>query len=116
MSKALSEYESAMNVFDQLMIFKHLYNSIELFTNVVGGDRPKAVLTAEVARITGTAVPDVEQWLRFYNRAKHVDKDVKQVTDYVEGVSSLSKTLSPLRHASACMILHRLAEIQMTTK
>jgi len=111
LSKALSEFESAMTVFPRLMIFKHLFNSLELSTNWDGANRTGDSLDNEVAKIPGIGVTEVEKWRNFYNRTKHVNRTPKDVTEFVGGLENLSETLMPVRRASTSMITDRLRKL-----
>ena len=111
LSKALSEYENAMTVFPRLMIFKHLFNSLELSTNSDGTDRRGESLDKEVAKISGIAETDVGRWRDFYNRTKHVDKTPRDVTEFFAGLGSITETLMPLRRALTPIITERLGRI-----
>lgn len=111
LSKALSEFENAMTVFPRLMIFKHLFNSLELSTNSDGTDRRGKSLDKEVAKISGIAVTDAEKWRDFYNRTKHVDTTPRNVTEFVAGLGNLAETLMPLRRASTLVITERLRRL-----
>lgn len=111
LSKALSEFESAMTVFPRLMIFKHLFNALELSTNSDGIDRTADSLDKEVSRISRVSVVDVEKWRDFYNRTKHIDKSSKHVTEFVTGIETLPMILVPLRRASAVVTIDRLSRL-----
>jgi len=111
LSKALSEFESAMTVFPRLMIFKHLFNSLELSTNSDGIPRRGESLDKEVAKISGIAVMDAERWRDFYNRTKHVDTTARDVTEFVAGLGNLPETLMPLRRTVTSVIKDRLGRL-----
>jgi len=111
LAKSLSEYESAMSFFDRLMIFKHLFNSLELATNWDGIDRKGCSLDIEVAKITGTKTLEVCDWRGFYNRTKHIDGTPKEITAFVKGMENLPQKLMPLRLASETAIIDRLKKL-----
>jgi len=108
LSKALTEFENAMTVFPKLMIFKHLFNSFELSANWNGVDRRGNSLDREIAGTSGIPVTDAEKWRRFYDRSKHVDRTEKDAAEFVEGLSTISDVLAPLRAATTSVILDRL--------
>jgi len=111
LSKALSEFESAMTVFPQLMIFKNLLNSLEPATNSDGVDRTGKSLDNEVDKMSGIGVTEAEKWRNFYDRTKHVgqDRTLKDVTEFVVGLENLVE--APFRRASTSMIMDRLRRL-----
>jgi len=111
LSKALSEFEQAMTVFPRRMIFKHLFNSLELSTNSDGFDRTGESLDKEVAKVSGIAATDVEKWRKFYVRTKHVDRTPRDITEFDQGQLDLPITLIPLRRASTSVITDRLRKL-----
>ena len=85
------------------MIFKHLFNSLELSANWNGVDRRGNSLDREIAGTSGIPVTDAEKWRRFYDRSKHVDRTEKDAAEFVEGLGT-----PPLRAATTSVILDRL--------
>jgi hypothetical protein len=112
LSKAMMEYENAMAVFPRLIIFKHLFNSLEFSTNWNGVDRRGSSLDKEVARTSGIPITSPEKWRRLYDRSKHVDRTAKDATEFVEGVATISDDLVPLRRATTSVIFDRLYRLQ----
>ena len=108
LSKALTEFENAMTVFPELMIFKHLFNSLELSTNWNGVDRSCNFLDREIAGTSGIPVTTAKKWRRFYDRSKHVDRTEKDAAEFVEGLAAIYEVLVPLRAATTSVILNRL--------
>jgi len=53
LKKALADYKSAIEIFDRVMIFKNLFNSLEKAANWDGKDRKGHELDKEVSDITG---------------------------------------------------------------
>lgn len=111
LKKALNEYENAMSVFDRLMIFKHLFNSIELAVNWDGIDRRGSVFDTEVATTASLQVLEVTGWRKFYDRTKHVDRTPKDITAFIRGMENLPSLLMPLRLASETLIIDRLKRL-----
>jgi len=111
LGKSLSEYESAMLSFDRLIIFKHLFNSLELATNWDGTDRKGSCLDTEVANVTGIQMSEVCDWREFYNRTKHIDRTPKDITAFVKGTENLPQKLMTLRFASEIAIIDRLKKL-----
>jgi len=91
-----------MTVFPKLMIFKHLFNSLELSTNWNGVDRKGSSLDREVAGTSGIPMTNAEKWRRFYDRTKHVDRTAKDATEFVGGLATISDDLVPLRSYDIC--------------
>jgi hypothetical protein len=108
LKKSFNEYRNAMSVFDRLMIFKHLFNSLEFATNSDGMDRTGPNLDNEVAKITNLQTSDVCEWRQFYDRAKHVDRKGKDLTTFIEGMKNLPNFLVPLRLATQAVIFARI--------
>lgn len=106
--KALTEYGNAMKTFDRLMIFKHLFNSLELAVNWDGKDRRGEDFVRETAAVTGFQTSDITAWKDFYNRTKHVDREPKEIDEFISGMTDLPSFLEPLRSASNKAIISRL--------
>jgi hypothetical protein len=111
LAKSLSEYESAMSFFDIVMIFKHLFDSLELATNWDGIDRKGCSLDTEAAIITGIEKSEICDWRGFYNRTKHIDRTPRDITEFVQGMEKLPQKLLPLRLASETAIIDRLKKL-----
>jgi len=108
LKKSFNEYRSAMSFFDSLMIFKHLFNSLELATNSDGVDRKDSSLDIEVAKITNLQASETCDWRLFYNRTKHIDRTPKDLATFVEGIKNLANFVIPLRLAAETVIIIRL--------
>lgn len=111
LKKSLTEYETGMKVFDRLMVFKHIFNSLELATNWDGSDRQGSSFDMQVATITGLQTSEVTEWRRFYNRTKHIDREPKEIAEFVQGMQNLPYFLKPLRLASNTVIFDRLKRV-----
>lgn len=108
LSKAFGEYENSITSFDRLVMFKHLFNTIELSTNWDGKSREKDDLDKEVAQISGVQQSDVKSWREFYNRTKHVDRTPTDVTTTIQGMENLPSLLGPVRGCARKIIFDRL--------
>jgi hypothetical protein len=108
LKKALADYKGAMKVFDRLMIFKELFNSLEKAANWDGINRTGEALDKEVSTITDVQQSEVEKWRRFYNRTKHVDREPKEANEFISGIMNLHSFLEPLRVATNKIIIDRL--------
>jgi len=108
LKKALTEYNAAMKVFDRLMIFKHLFNSLEIAANWDGVERHGEALDKEISTITGSQQKEVEKWRRLYNRTKHIDREPNQVNEFISGIMNLHYFLEPLRIATNKILIDRL--------
>lgn len=109
LKKSFNEYRNAMEVVsDRLIIFKHLFNSLELATNFDGKDRKGLDLDNEVLRIANLQASEVRDWRHLYDRAKHVDRRTEDMATFMEGIKRLSDYLIPLRLATQTVILDRL--------
>lgn len=109
--KSLMEYEEAMKIFDRLMIFKHLFNSLELATNWDGCDRKGLTFDEEVESVIGYQASEVRKWRDFYNRTKHVDREPKDIADFVQGMENLPLFIEPLRLGVNAILINRLERI-----
>ena len=112
LKKSFNEYRNAMSVFDNLMIFKSLFNSLEFATNFNGKNRREQELDNEVAKITGLQILDVCKWRQFYNRTKHPDRTPEEVKDFSMGKENLHEFIAPLRLAVEAVIIDRLNRLQ----
>ena len=91
LNDALSKYESGISEFDRIVKFKHFFNSLELVTTMANEFKGDA-FDNEVARISSISKSDVKDWRDFYNRIKHVQKDVDDIKKYYDGVDILTLT------------------------
>ena len=106
MNGALSLYESGMGEFLTLLKFKHLFNALELVTNMTGTDWKGDNFDREAEKILHTSQSgltcsinktDIKDWRESYNRIKHVQKDTDDIRMYYEGMDTLGRTLLSLR-------------------
>lgn len=108
LSKAFGEYENSITSFDRLVMFKHLFNTIELSTNWDGKNREGDDLDKEIAQISGVQQADAKDWREFYNRTKHVDRTSIDVTNTIQGIQNLPSLLGPVRECARKIIFDRL--------
>jgi hypothetical protein len=108
LSKAFSEYENSITSFDRLVMFKHLFNTIELSTNWDGKSRESDELDKEIAQLSGIQQSDAKAWREFYNRTKHVDMTTSDVTTTIQGMENLPSLLGPVRECARKIIFDRL--------
>jgi|GEM_PF-1610271 len=108
LKKALTEYRSAMNIFDRPMIFKHLFNSLEIATNWDGIDRCGKALDKEISAITGLQQSIIKKWRRLYDRMKHTDREPKEINEFISGILNLHNSLELLRIATNKILINRL--------
>jgi hypothetical protein len=107
---ALHEYEAGMASLDRLLTFKHLYNVLELVTNIDGTDRDGPNLDAQMALVTSAPQDRCEEWRRLYNRTKHIHRDSKDVGTFVSGLEKLTEYIPIMRQASG----KKLADLLMS--
>jgi hypothetical protein len=103
---ALGLFESGMGEFLTLLKFKHLFNALELITNVTGTDLKRDKFDREAEKIihssqTGLTCSinktTIKDWREFYNRIKHVQKDTEDIKTYYEGMNTIGRKLLSLR-------------------
>lgn len=112
LKKSFNEYRNAMEVIpDRLIIFKHLFNALELASNFDGKDLKGLEFDNEVARITKLQASEVREWRCFYDRTKHVDRTSRDMATFMEGIKKLPEILLPLRVATQAVILDRLKAV-----
>lgn len=114
LGKSLHHYEEAMSSLSRLMIFKNLFNCVELATNCDGTDRSSSRLDAEVASlasISSVNSAEVANWRQFYDRTKHLDSSPRKITDFVEGMGNLPNYLVPVREVANKILKLRLQAI-----
>ncbi|MGA3107849.1 MAG: hypothetical protein ABSD99_00105 [Candidatus Bathyarchaeia archaeon] len=97
---ALHEYEAAMASVDRLLTFKHLYNVLELITNIDGTNREGFSLDNQMASDSGTPVTECEDWRILYNRTKHIHRSSTDVATFVTGLEKLTTYIPVMRQAS----------------
>jgi hypothetical protein len=97
---ALHEYEAAMASLDRLLTFKHLYNALELITNIDGTNRDGSILDTKMASDTGAQVTECEEWRILCNRTKHIYRSSAQVATFVTGLEKLTTYIPVMRKAT----------------
>lgn len=97
---ALHEYEAAMASMDRLLTFKHLYNVLELVTNIDGKSRDGPSLDTQMAADSGLPQTECESWRNLYNRTKHIHRSSTDVATFVTGLEKLTEYFPTLRLAS----------------
>ncbi len=107
-AKALKEFENAMNSLDRLMIFKHLYNAVELAANYDGSKDGGTDLDKKISALTGADESDVKLWRELYNRSKHVDFKTEHVDAFLKGRDQLPQMNVKVRDCAKTMLLARL--------
>ncbi|MGB6680475.1 MAG: hypothetical protein WBF08_03995 [Candidatus Bathyarchaeia archaeon] len=112
LSKALSEFEIAMTVFSRLMVFKHLFNSLELSINWDGIPREGDALDREVVKVSGIEKETIVNWRRLYNRTKHVDRTAEDSMEFIKGLENMGQMLIPLRKVTSSLILNRIQKLR----
>ena len=109
---ALHEFEAAMSSLDRLLMFKHLYNSLELTANADGRDRGGSDLDARILSvIQACGAPSlilsrvdaagIANWKGLYNRTKHIARDEADVRTFVSGMESLPIYIELMRPCCA---------------
>ena len=116
LSEALNEYRLAMDAWDRLAIFKHLFDSLELAVGSDVIDRKGDEFDLEVSELTDTARCTVERWRLLYNRTKHIDRTSTEVERLISGMENLRTDLLPLRRCTQTVIGLRLRAIQPQLK
>jgi len=97
---ALHEYEAAMASFDRLMIFKHLYNVLEIVTNIDGINREGSALDTQMALITGVPQSQCEECRSLYNRTKHIYRNTADVATFVTRTEKVTDYIQIARTAA----------------
>jgi hypothetical protein len=111
--KSIDAYYYAMSVFDRVLIFKNLFNSLEFAVNW-DKDRKNELkgeaFDKEVADITSLPQSEITEWRKIYDRTKHVDREPKELSEYVSGTEKIPSILEKLRITTNKLIIKRLAE------
>jgi hypothetical protein len=114
LDRALREFELGMSPMNTISKFKHIYNAVEIATNLNGeGWMKDTKLDAEVCKLVGNQIQQalVEQWRCFYNRTKHSDRAKMGNADtqtYNQGVNNLPAWLPEIRTCAVTILLRRL--------
>jgi hypothetical protein len=93
---------------NMLFKFKHIFNALELATNVNGKSREGDEFDNEVNELSGVSTETVGSWRKFYNRTKHVQRNPKDIETYNSGNQELSKNLISIRKCAQKILLSRL--------
>lgn len=107
LKKSLIHYQTAMESNMALLIFKNLYNSLELVGDVNGVGLIDSALDTEIASISGIDDSKAKEWRQFYNRIKHVDKNTTQITAFSDGTNNLKDYVKESRQAVQLAIRNR---------
>ncbi len=105
-SKALNEYENAMQPIDKIKVFRSLYNCLEFCVNSTGTKKEKDTLDAEISAISETTKETAKLWREFYNRIKHADTKDNQTNIYRQGIAKMTTVLPEIRLASKKLLFH----------
>jgi hypothetical protein len=108
---ALHEYEAVMASMDRLLVFKHLYNVLELVTNIDGVNREGFKLDTQMAAVSGGSQPECEAWRSLYNRTKHIHRDPSDIATFVTGVEKVTRHISIMRKASGAALANLLNRV-----
>lgn len=90
---AFLEYEAAATSYVFPVIFKHLFNSLELIVNYDSEDDKE--LDKKISDISDVNVSKVSEWRLFYNRLKHVATNQDHVDRIKLGTSNLISNYIP---------------------
>lgn len=108
LSKALTEYESAMNDIDLINKFKHIFNAIEIAINYDGIKRESDEFDNEVEKLTSIFKSNIRSWRQDYNRFKHYDTNKRDRDTYLKSKELIQSYLSDLRDCCKTILLFRL--------
>jgi len=97
-----------MSGFERIMIFKHLFNYLELATNSNDRDRTGELLDEVISLVTNLEKVLVREWRPFYNRTKHIDREPRDINTYIQGIEKLPSYLREIPSATKSMILERI--------
>lgn len=97
---ALHEYEAVMASMDRLLTFKHLYNVLELVTNIDGINRDGPRLDAHMTVVTCEPENKCEDWRNLYNRTKHIHRSTRDIATFLSGMEKLTDYIPVMRQAS----------------
>lgn len=111
LTNALHEYEAAMASLDRLLTFKHLYNVLELVTNIDGTNKVGDDLDAQMALVTGAPKDKCGKWRDLYNRTKHINRNSGDVATFVSGLENLPQYIRIMRPASGKKLADLLASV-----
>lgn len=97
---ALHEYEAVMASLDRLFTFKHLYNVLELVTNIDGKDRGGSELDSKMALLSNAPDSDCRGWRDLYNRTKHIHRSSIDIATFITGMEKVTEYIPIMRQAS----------------
>jgi hypothetical protein len=113
--RALREFELGMSPMNTISKFKHIYNAVEIATNLNGESWMEcSKLDAEICKLAENQLQQalVKQWRLFYNRAKHSDRakmDNADTQTYNQGMNNLPAWLPEIRTCAVTILLKRLS-------
>jgi hypothetical protein len=101
-------YENAMDDFDKILKFRHLFTALEKVTNIDGKDRSGDDFDKQVSLLYAVNSEVVKEWRHFYNRIKHAQKNSEDINTYDKGEKTLSDKLSSIRWCVQYCLLSKL--------
>jgi hypothetical protein len=111
LSNALHEYEAAMASLDRLLLFKHLYNALEIISNIDGKNRDGGDLDLQMSTITGASQSECKSWRDLYNRTKHIHRNLADVSTFVSGTENVTGYNSVMRPAAGKELVRILGTV-----
>ena len=110
LQKSLNAYLRGTNATDIFLVFRSLYESLELATNLDKPRRKDADFDVEVKRIMSDQAVPVKDLRRLNNRIKHADEN-EQRAYYETSTANISQHICTLRPVVTTVILHRLNQM-----
>ena len=111
LTKAIESYSEAMNSEHRILIFKHLFNALELSTNSDGISRKDSSFDSQVSSLSGKSASDVEKWRRLYNRLKHVDRNTQDISTYESGIKNIVNEIRQIREITQTILITKLKSL-----
>lgn len=106
--KAIESYSEAMNSERRILIFKHLFNALELSTNSDGISRKGSSFDSQVSSLSEISASDVEKWRWLYNRLKHVDTNTRDISIYESGIKDIVNEIRQIREITTTILITKL--------
>lgn len=105
---ACNEFEAAMNSMGSLNIFRHLFNSLEILSNLDGEDRKGSELDERISFLTGEPQEKCKNWHTLNSRVKHLQRDLKDIQTLTSGLGDLNNYILDMRKVVSKLILDKI--------
>lgn len=111
---ALMEYEAALNTYVPMLIFKHLFDALEIAANYDGENREGKNFDGYIESLIKIKSGTIKTWREFYARTKHPILKIRKyehIRTLTTGITELYNIIPELNKATKNLLYLRLYEL-----